>query len=121
MKKILVFCFAALMFAACSEKNVILEKETADAGFPFTITATIAGCEQTPAVRADFTVPDPADPTKAKWTVQWKVGDEIHVFNQTGADKTVAYVVASVENGKATFVLKEGEDVSKFCDSTTLA
>ncbi|MBQ7195739.1 MAG: hypothetical protein IJS07_08940 [Bacteroidales bacterium] len=119
MKKFFVFCFAALIAAACEEQKVAPEMTDVKAGFPYTLTATIGNVDATPAVKANFTDPTPANPATAKWSVDWKVGDEIRVFNQTGAANTVVYVVKSIADGKATFELKEGEDVSKFSEATT--
>ena len=115
MKKILFVCFAAFALAACSEKNVSLDNTKAEkAGFPYTITATIAENAPVADSRASFTDPTPANPATATWSVVWNVGDEIRVFNGVGKDSTVVYVVKSVTAGTATFELKAGEDVSLF-------
>ena len=121
MKKFYVFCLAALIGAACTEKNVNSEVEGTKTGFPYTITATFEE-EARPLqtqTRVNFTDPTPADPASATWSIQWKVGDEIHVANQVGSDNTVVYVVKSISAGVATFELKEGEDVGRFDESTT--
>ena len=119
MKKIFIFCFAALMFAACSNESVPADLKEVKTGFPYTITASFAENNEDPAVRANLTNPTPDNPATATWSVAWKVGDEIRVFNQPGQDNTVVYVVKSISGGVATFELKEGEDIGKFTESTT--
>ena len=131
MKKQFIFCIAALLCAACAQKEAVIEsgeiepentateQEEVKTGFPYTLTASFAKEDETPATKVEFTNPTPADPKTATWSVEWNVGDVIYVANQVGADKTVAYEVESVTAGVATFKLKDGEDVSKFNENTT--
>ena len=131
MKKQFIFCIAALLCAACAQKEAVIEsgeiepentateQEEVKTGFPYTLTASFAKEDETPATKVEFTNPTPADPASATWSVSWSVGDVIYVANQVGSDKSVAYEVESVTDGVATFKLKDGEDLSKFSEATT--
>lgn len=119
MKKTMIFCFAALICAAaCTEKNVSVGNDGIKTGFPYTLTASISDMDRIDETKVELADPNPANPATATWTAEWKIGDEIWVFNQTGVDNAVAYVVTSINNGQASFALKDGEDISKFSDAT---
>ncbi|MBQ7194008.1 MAG: hypothetical protein IJS07_00045 [Bacteroidales bacterium] len=121
MKKLIGLAVMLIVFAACSEKNAKVDSpdNTSSSVVPVNVSAIYAD-NVAPAMKSDFDTPNPVDPSKATWTIHWNVGDEIALFNQAGEGNGVIYQVKSIDgSGRASFELKEGEDVSKFGESTT--
>ena len=118
--KIILSALLLVVFAACEEQNAKIETPDVDrvtSVVPVSVTAIYAD-NVTPAVKSDFGTPDPATPNK--WPIHWDIGDEIALFNQIGEGNGVIYQVKSIDgSGMATFEMKDGEDISKFGESTT--